>query len=131
VVEPWVQASTVDAPVRARPDSRRSPALRTSPLPVLVLCCAGGPSKRQAAHVKFHAPAPGDSSKIFRGNGARIRIRSSSARGRFYYFRRGMEWEGATACAVVRVTCWGFYGGNNSLDSSHQIKPIRETISIA
>jgi hypothetical protein len=40
----------------------------------------------------------------------------------------GMDWEGATACAVVRVTCWGFYGGNNSFDSSHQIKP---NISIA
>jgi hypothetical protein len=40
----------------------------------------------------------------------------------------GLDWEGATACAVVRVTCWGFYGGNNSFDSSHQIKP---NISIA
>lgn len=47
---------------------------------LLVVCGrAAGPSKRHAAHVKFHTPAPGDSSKIFRGNGARIR-RSSTPR---------------------------------------------------
>ena len=50
-------------------DSLWPPPLPTVHAPVLALLWlrvvvrAGGPSKRQAAHVKFHAPAPGDSGK--------------------------------------------------------------------
>lgn len=79
---------------------------------LLVVCGrAAGPSKRHAAHVKFHTPAPGDSSKIFRGNGARIRRSSTRATARA---RRPLSlfesWKGATASArhVRGRTCWVF-----------------------